>query len=286
MVLLWVNMSADNGCYIDLNIPLPIDPKELFDEEDIKFIESSDPYSEYKEPLVTTNIHWNITNKPSPDGIIGYLTSYELADKCKFYFEETFKINPLTEKLQPGYPYYPITLVRFNQSSAYHREGYADWYTDEHKEVFNSRFQMAINFKMYGDSEGSDVYFGTPSDIIVKQEKELSQKILERNRNRILKDGKPFGSTNFTRVSVPNADKTMSVYLGRTGFHDDKFEKENIKTKVVRKGYVSPFIINVQEWHKVVTTNKPRVSLRYMCGDKYTFQELEQLHKRGELIHA
>mgnify|MGYP000309551112 CR=1 FL=1 len=89
-------MSALNGCYIDLDITLPITPKELFDDNDIEFIECADPYSKYKEPLVTTNIYWNITNKPSPDGIIGYLTSYELADKCKDYFDKTFKVNPDT----------------------------------------------------------------------------------------------------------------------------------------------------------------------------------------------
>ena len=279
-------MSALNGCYIDLDITLPITPKELFDDNDIVFIECVDPYSKYKGPLVTTNIHWNITNKPSPDGIVGYLTSYELADKCKDYFEKTFKVNPLTEKLQPGYPYYPITLVRFNQSSAYHREGFADWYTEEHKDVFHSRFQMAINFKMYGKAKGSNVCFGEPSDTIVQQEIKLSESILERNRRRVLKNGSPIGTNNFSRVSVSNPDKTMSVYLGRTGFHNDKFEKENIKTKVVREGYHSPYIINVQQWHKVVTTEHPRVSLRYMCGDKYTFEELEKLHKEGNLIHA
>ena len=278
-------MSALNGCYIDLDITLPITPEELFDDNDIEFIECADPYSKYKEPLVTTNIHWNITNKPSPDGIIGYLTSYDLADKCKDYFDKTFKVNPLTEKPQPGYPYYPITLVRFNQNSAYHREGFADWYTDEHKEVFNSRFQMAINFKMYGEAVGSDVYFGQPSDTIVQQEKELSELLLEKNRKRLIQKSKPIGSHNFNRISAPNSDNTMSVYLGRTGFHDDTFEQAHIKTNIVREGYNLPYIINVQKWHKVITTNKPRVSLRYMCDDKYSFEELEKLHQQGNLIN-
>lgn len=145
---------------------------------------------------------------------------------------------------------------------------------------------MAINFKMYGKAEGSNVCFGEPSDTIVQQEIKLSESILERNRRRVLKNGSPIGTNNFSRVSISNPDKTMSVYLGRTGFHNDKFEKENIKTKVVREGYHSPYIINVQQWHKVVTTEHPRVSLRYMCGDKYTFEELEKLHKEGNLIHA
>lgn len=286
MVLLWVNMSAANGCYIDLDIPLPINPQELFDDKDIEFIECENSFPKYSEPFTTTNIHWNVFKKPTPDGTIGFITNKDILDKCKDFFESTFKINPLTDKQRPGYGYYPITLVKFNQTSAYHREGFADWYTDEHKKLFKSRFQMAINFKMYGDVEGTEVRFGEPSNLIVEQEKKLTNKILERNRKRVAKGGEQLGTKHFSRVSVSNDDKTMSVYLGRTGFYDKNFEEENIETKVVRQGYYSPFIINVQQWHKVVTSTKPRVSLRFMCGDKYTFEELEQLHAGGNLINA
>ena len=69
---------------------------------------------------------------------------------------------------------------------------------------------------------------------LLSQNIELSESILERNRRRILKNGTPIGTNNFSRVSVSNPDKTMSVYLGRTGFHDKEFEKQNIKTKVKR----------------------------------------------------
>ena len=101
----------------------------------------------------------------------------------------------------------------------------------------------------------------------------------------MIQNSKPIGSHNFNRISAPNSDNTMSVYLGRTGFHDDTFEQAHIKTNIVREGYNLPYIINVQKWHKVITTNKPRVSLRYMCDDKYSFEELEKLHQQGNLIN-
>jgi hypothetical protein len=274
-----------NGYYIDLNIGLPITPDELFDDDDIAFIECLDPYKTYREPFTTTNIYWNIGKVPTPDGIVGYLTSYELADKCKSFFNNTFKINPLTEDLQPGYPYYPLTLVKFNQNSAYHREGFAEWYTDEHKEVFKGRFQMAINFKMYGNAEGTSVQFGKPSEHLLQEEKYLSQKIIARNRKRIENNAPELGSTVSKRISVSNEDNSLSVYLGRTGFRDTKYENTHIETVATREGYYSPYIINVQQWHKVITTSGPRVSLRFMCGDKYSFEQLEKTHESGKLIN-
>jgi len=285
-------MYKPNDCYIDLDLPLPITAEELFDEDDIEFIESDDDAlknPKYSHSFKTTNMSWSIPpTGPSPDGTIGYLTNQDIADELHRYYNEHFTVNALADSLT-NYPE-PFTIVKFHKSSRWHKEGGNEWHNDiDSREVFKSRFPYAFNFALYGDVEDSSVLFGVPAEELVQEEKYLEQKIVNKHRSRVA-NGLPFNNSlpiskvTGRRMQARSKKYDFSVYMGRAGFSSDKDESEMITTKLKREGNYGPFIINVGQWHRVITNNMARVTLRFMGGTNYTFNELEDLHANKQLL--
>ena len=46
----------------------------------------------------------------------------------------------------------------------------------------------------------------------------------------------------------------------------------------------NPYFVNVSKWHRVITNNTPRVTLRVHANTKLTFEEIERLVHSGEFF--
>jgi|TARA_B110000908_G_C10129069_1_gene391325 hypothetical protein len=288
-------MYKPNGCYIDLNVPLPITAEELFDEDDNKFINCTTPdqHDIFSKPFNTTNMFWSIPpGGPSPDGTIGFITNPEIVQTLKDYYNTHFAIDVLGDH-HGDYPE-PFSIVKFHKTSQYHREGlntiHTEAYksTEEYKSTFTGRFPYCINFRLVGKPDDSAVHFGEPSDKLVQEEQFLENKLLNSIKNKLESGYDLAQSTTGRRLQAKSKKYDLGVFRARTGFYSGRDEQELLTTKVVRSGNYCPFIINVAEWHKVIVPALPdgnaRVTLRFMGSECYTFNELEELHKNKKLL--
>jgi len=288
-------LYTPNGCYIDLDLPLPITADELFDEVDFEFINCKHPeqHNLFFEAFSTTNIFWNLPQGgPTPDGTLGYITNPEIVQRLTEYYHLHFAIDILNwHPASNGPTISPFSVVKFSESSQYHKEGasanrhHID--SDEYKSTFFTRFPYCVNFKLIGNVEDSSVHFGEPSDDLVQEEKFLEKKLLNNTKRRLETHRHPENYIGGARRRQAKSKKyDFGVFYGRTGFHSDIEEQELLTTKVERKGNYQPFIINVEEWHKVLlhTQDEARVTLRFMGSERYKFNELEELQKNKKLL--
>lgn len=273
------NTEANKGYYIDLPIEMPFTADEIFDDQDYEFAEEFGLQQKFTTPFATRNIQWNVTSSAGrPAGTIGYIQTKKYQDMLREYFAETFNIDMLDNKV-PGI--FPVTLIKFQWNSHYHREGYAEHHSPRQREYLGlNRSQYAINFKLWGDTEGTAVEFGEQSSEIDSLEQSLLNKLMVKH---------PDPNTGSERVAVTDeSGDTFGVYTGRDGFlgEGNEYEEREVTPVVRRVGYQTPYMINLQKYHRIVLSEqKSRISMRMMCSDKdFTFEQIEELNEKGLLL--
>ena len=273
------NTEANKGYYIDLPIEMPFTADEIFDDLDYEFAEEFGLQQKFTKPFASRNIQWNVTSSAGrPAGTIGYIQTKKYQNMLRDYFAETFNIDMLDRKV-PGM--FPVTLIKFQWNSHYHREGYAEHHTQAQREYLGlNRSQYAINFKLWGDTEGTAVEFGEQSSEIDSLEQSLMQKLMEKHPN-------PVSGSERVAVTDESGD-TFGVYTGRDGFlgETNEYEEREVTPVVRRVGYQNPYMINLQKYHRIVLSEqKSRISMRMMCSDKdFTFEQIEELNEKGLLL--
>ena len=291
---------AHKGNYIDLDIPMPFETKDLFTDIDYEFAEEYGEQIKFKESFQSKNIQWLIHyNKERPAGSLGYITSKEHQYALRDYFNDNFQIDIMKDMLVngPGKIMLPVTLIKFQHTSHWNREGYAEWMVGDsrmEKAFAPHRSQFAINFKLYGEETGTATEFGEPSEFITNTEKRLAEQLVQRfeagasYQDKTLNEHSIKVNDGPTRelIQDENGNDVFGVWPGRDGFTGtgDDLENKEITTTCRREGYSSPYIINLQKMHRVITTGTPRISMRFMCGTKRSFSEVEALHEKGLLL--
>tara|TARA_B100001057_G_scaffold499483_1_gene610326 strand:+ start:1566 stop:2477 length:912 start_codon:yes stop_codon:yes gene_type:complete len=273
------NTEDNKGYYIDLPIEMPFTSDEIFDSTDLEFAEEFGLQQKFAKPFQSTNILWNVTSSSGrPAGTIGYIRTKKYQNMLRDYFHETFSIDMLDKKVEG---FFPVTLIKFQWNSHYHREGYAEHHTAEQREYLKlNRSQYAINFKLWGDDKGTAVEFGEQSNDIDALEQTLLNKLMVKH---------PDPQSGSERVAVTDdTGDTFGVYTGRDGFlgEGNEYEEREVTPVVRRVGYTNPYIINLQKYHRIVLSEeKSRISMRLMCSDKdFTFEQIEELNEKGLLL--
>ena len=273
------NTEDNKGYYIDLPIEMPFTSDEIFDSTDLEFAEEFGLQQKFAKPFQSTNILWNVTSSAGrPAGTIGYIRTKKYQHMLRDYFHETFSIDMLDKKVEG---FFPVTLIKFQWNSHYHREGYAEHHTAEQREYLKlNRSQYAINFKLWGDDKGTAVEFGEQSNDIDALEQTLLNKLMVKH---------PDPQSGSERVAVTDdTGDTFGVYTGRDGFlgEGNEYEEREVTPVVRRVGYTNPYIINLQKYHRIVLSEeKSRISMRLMCSDKdFTFEQIEELNEKGLLL--
>lgn len=265
--------------FIDLpHLTLPFDHTEIFTDQDYEIANS-------KEQLIqntqTENILWEgveesllRTNSRDtrPSSTMGYITSKKFQYILKDFFNDNFKINIMDDIWTPsiGVKFLPITLIKFHKSSVWHREGNADFYNRDVINMLDGRVNYAVNFPLYGDPNNSEVWFGKPSEKLIREEMDLLYKL---------------SNTEDKVTGVTNIEKTLRVSSSIDSILDENVWGEHIEITGIKKGYHCPYIINLSSYHKVLTDNTNRISLRFMGNSsKYTYKDIVQLFENNELF--
>ncbi len=289
------NTEANKGYYIDLPIEMPFTADEIFDDQDYEFAEEFGLQQKFTTPFATRNIQWNVTPSAGrPAGTIGYIQTKKYQNMLREYFAETFNVDMLDSKV-PGV--FPVTLIKFQWNSHYHREGYAKHHSPRQREFLGlNRSQYAINFKLWGDTEGTAVEFGEQSSEIDSLEKSLLGQLMKQHPRPTTGARTGTGETEIInplsggeRVAITDeTGDTFGVYTGRDGFLGDnnEYEEREVRPIVRRVGYQTPYMINLQKYHRIVLSEqKSRISMRMMCSDKdFTFEQIEELNEKGLLL--
>ena len=115
---------------------------------------------------------------------------------------------------------------------------------------------------------------------------------LDENKNLKIATGEteiinPLSGGERVAITDETGD-TFGVYTGRDGFLGDnnEYEEREVRPIVRRVGYQTPYMINLQKYHRIVLSEqKSRISMRMMCSDKdFTFEQIEELNEKGLLL--
>lgn len=197
------------------------------------------------------------------------------------FFDSTFNYN--------GKASLPISILCFNKTSAWHREGPVEIPQDFHVNTAPmdaQRWPAVMNFRLTGDIEDSIIQFAEISD-------SLQQKYdLLRNNffNTWRKNDELF---NTWKTTAKDGDLTVTdaEYLDklRMMLHTDHILDENLYKDHITKmsqyvGMHNPYIVNLSKWHRVITNGEPRVTFRLHVNRKLTWSDIREMYDAGKLL--
>lgn len=265
--------------FIDLpTLKLPFDHSDIFTDQDYEIANSKE---QLRFNTQTENILWE-GNETSiletnardtrPSSTMGYITSKKFQYILKEFFNEHFKINIMDDIWTPsvGVKFLPVTLIKFHKSTVWHREGNADFYNQDIINMLKGRVNYAVNFPLYGDPNNSEVMFGKPSQKLIREEIDLLYKLQH---------------TQDIVEGVTNSDKSLRVSASIDSILKEDVWANDIEITGIKKGYHCPYIINLSSYHKVISDNTNRISLRFMGNSKkYTYSDIVKLFEENELL--
>ena len=195
------------------------------------------------------------------------------------YFQELWKTG-----LGTAHP--PVTVLCFSRTTGWHKEGPvpipdnvpADFDTSY---VTNWRPPAVINFRLLGDIEGSELQFAEPSDSMKVAEQELIQKFFDTSILRAQEDKNPLPNS----ATLPTIIKHRSMVMdARQHWIQQDTYLKSLKHKATHYGMHNPYIVNISEWHRVITNGTPRVTMRVHANTDLTFRQIEELVDAGKFF--
>lgn len=197
------------------------------------------------------------------------------------FFESTFNYN--------GKASLPISILCFNKTSTWHREGPVEIPHDFHVNTAPmdaQRWPAVMNFRLTGDIEDSIIQFAEISD-------SLQQKydLLRNNFFNTWRKNDEFFNTWKTTAKDGDLTVTDAEYLGklRMMLHTDHILDENLYKDHITKmsqyvGMHNPYIVNLSKWHRVITNGTPRVTFRLHVNRKLTWDDIREMYEAGKLL--
>ena len=127
------------------------------------------------------------------------------------------------------------------------------------------------NFRLLGDKEGSSLEFAKPSEKMWNAELELIEQFCQESHDAFPKS-----------ITTLLNDMTMTDpqhWLTNPEVWEDELE---IITEHV--GMHNPYMVNINQWHRVKTNGTPRVTLRVHGSHKLTFKQMEEMFDTGKMF--
>jgi len=279
--------SLNKNCFFELpSLELPITVDELFDENDIHYVNGDFHKIQHTNTenilsrvgTVTTNCVWwnkgSITSSAySKENIIGLgvaqIHNKKIGKKLHDFFYDTFHADFLApiRSTEFGLKILPLSIFCFfpDAHNYWHFEGPRHNLPTNFNLIRNS---SVVNFRLLGPTEDDDtsVQWATVDEKFETELNRLSQAHLDNN------------------LSVIN-DLNNSVHISQ-GVDNIVSNKWNNSIKIVaeRKGFHNPFCMNVKHWHRVLLTDKSRCTFRILGNKDFDFSYYEQLHLEGKFL--
>lgn len=293
-----------NNYYFELpELTLPFTANELFDENDLRLIESRyheldiiDPNS----PIInTTNCVWGVgdLNRAIADGsnderlqisrrmpvAVGHAGTIRSKKYQKIlweYLNDTFHpdfLRPILNINQSGKKVLVTSLLCSKPSL---NENSVNWHIECPRTAFPQKINMLrnhsfVNFRLYGDNETSNtkVQFASTT---TEFENHVRYTIAEKFGN--ISDAADmleiFNKEHNGVLLTPTYD--VLVDNNAWGHHFTVQDEYN--------GVDNPFCINVNVWHRVFNASSPRCVLRFPGNPAYTYEYFKNLRLEGKFI--
>ena len=288
-------LKSSPGYFLDLDVPYPFEPAEVFSDEDYELF--STPMDSPETRIhKTTNIDWLLT-PDSSIGNAGFLSSNKFKRRVRDYCNDVFRVDMFSDPLTThfGKAIYPVTFLKFNQDAHWHREGITNYMRSNPLayDLFSpSRIAYCINFKMHGTETDSAVEFAEPDQQVLDWEKTGIDYCTDQYQKQ-LSGELPFdtvlSSNRFSHVLTDENDSPYFVnYLNRSGFAGDAYAlgDSHVTIKARKSGYTTPYAINLEKYHRVLLEDGlPRVSFRLQCDGRLSFSDMEKLNEQGLLVN-
>ena len=280
-----------NGCYIDCPnmVDFPFTAKDFFTDRDIALING-----EVEGEVIDNNFFSALSASGAPGNLIqsdklkwrtndygvapagsfnanGILSDIELKRAVWEWLTNTFHEDYIQHIWDfNGNHVPPVTVLCFSLDSGWHSEGpiLHKGLTQPH---FDNRARppAVLNFRLLGDADNSYIEFAEPSEKMAQAEKEIVELFIEKTK---------------TEPNIPFiTHKDLNISKTVQGFYNDVWTKE-LKLIGTHHGMHNPYFVNVSKWHRVITNNTPRVTLRVHANTKLTFEEIERLVNSGEFF--
>jgi len=206
----------------------------------------------------------------------------------------------------------PVTVLCFNKTSGWHCEGPIDipnYYPSNFQTGIVTRFRppAVCNFRLLGDVENSKIEFANGSDELerthelakdeffknwlvdsggtekdgvweytVKTDPPILQKRIDEAHN--IAQAKRYAP----HIKLPNFPDfvirdSLKVAHSTNYIVEPEYWKDDIEIIETHVGMHNPYFVNVAKWHRVLTNNTPRVTLRVHASKNITFNKIEEL---------
>ena len=205
------------------------------------------------------------------------------------YFQEIWKTSH-------GNAHPPVTVLCFSRTTGWHKEGPVPIPSNVPESfdtgfITNWRPPAVINFRLLGDIEGSQLEFSEPNEKMAQAEEELIQKFFDTSVSNSDAEKSPLqaapGVRHFggNKVTVPTFVKHRSMIMDARQHWIQEGTYKNALTHIATHyGMHNPYIVNISQWHRVITNGMPRVTLRVHANTNLTFTEIEQLVEAGKFF--
>jgi hypothetical protein len=251
------------------------------------------------------------------------ITNVKLKHMVHEWIQDTFHedyIDTLWTSPMGMAKYVPVTLLCFNKSSAWHKEGPIDipnYYPSNFHTGIVTRFRppAVCNFRLLGDIDDSYLQFakssermrntelsiqdeffknwlvdsgGTEKDGVweytVKTDPPILQKRIDEAHN--IAQAKQYAP----HIKLPNFPDfvirdRLKVAPSTNYIVDPEYWKDDIEIIETHVGMHNPYFVNINQWHRVVTNGQPRVTFRVHANPlKMTFKKVEEMYEAGKLL--
>ena len=133
--------------------------------------------------------------------------------------------------------------------------------------------------------------FSEPNEKMAQAEEELIQKFFDTSIANNNAEKSPLqaapGVRHFggNKVTLPTFVKHRSMIMdARQHWIQEGTYKTALTHIATHYGMHNPYIVNISQWHRVITNGMPRVTLRVHANTNLTFTEIEQLVEAGKFF--
>ena len=280
-------------CYCDCaGVEFPFTAEDFFTEQDIDMINGNvipdeitvqsgkirwTNWTSDKIPTEAKAGRWSNSSDNNQQAFngIGFISNLELKRRVSDWLHETFNPDFLQNNWSiNGLNTPPVTVLCFSKSTQWHKEGPVSIPATA-PEDFNSVFLDAYrhpglcNFRLLGDKEGSSLEFARPSENMWNAELELIEQfcqdyhIAQEPITTVLNDMTMVVDSHWPNASV--WEDELEIITEHVGMHN-------------------PYMVNINQWHRVKTNGEPRVTLRVHGSHELTFKQMEEMYDTGKLF--
>ena len=282
-------------CYCDVpNIDFPFSAENIFGDYELDLFHNNVPVP--KEITIAGKVvkwnnwmagkyagkdnkeAWEVYQKENIFNGEAVITDTKMKREVWDWMNATFQPNVFQEIWNDGmHSHPPVTILCFSDSTGWHKEGPIDIPNEDTipKEqgvdfIKRMRAPAVINFRLLGDIDGSVLQFAKPSEKMLQNEKELIDKFFT------VRPEESF-HTKIVEHNTMNIGATQH-WLANETWHND------LTQITEHKGMHNAYIVNLAQWHRVLTNGSPRVAFRVHANTTFTFKQIEQMVEAGKFF--